>query len=49
MRTERKLLAPKWKKKIAKRVTHHDQVGFTFNICKSIGIIYINKLKNKPN
>ena len=39
-----------------KRITHHDQVGFTpgmqgfFNICKSINVIHhINKMKNKPH
>ena len=36
-----------------KKVIHHDQVGFIlgmqgfFNICKSINVIHINKLKNK--
>ena len=36
-----------------KKLTHHDQVGFIlgmqgfFNICKSINVIHINKLKNK--
>ena len=34
------------------RITYHDQVGFIpqmqglFNICKSINVIHVNKLKN---
>ena len=38
--------------KYIKKDTHHDQVGFIpvmqvfFNICKSINVIHINKLKN---
>ena len=35
-----------------KKIIHHNQVGFIpgiqfFNICKSINVIHINKLKNK--
>ena len=36
-----------------KRIIHHDQEGFRtgmyvfFNICKSVNVIHINKLKNK--
>ena len=39
-----------------KKLTHHDQVGFTlgmqgfFNICKSVNVIHhIKKLKNKSH
>ena len=38
-----------------KKIIHHDQVDFVpgmqrfFNICKSINIIHINKLKDKSH
>ena len=38
-----------------RRLTHHDQVGLIpamqgfFNICKSISVIHINKLKDKKH
>ena len=48
-----KILA-NWIQQCTKRITYHDQVGFSsgrqgfFYICKSINVIYhINKLKDK--